>query len=101
MIGLAALLALNAVLHAVLVARFGVKGNEPFLAYVFVYGALAVAVFSGVPFALWATLVMAVLGIVGLTVTFNKANRGKSLDKVIWGLDAAAIVFAAWLAFAG
>ncbi len=59
MMVLAAALALNAALHGALVARFGVKGNEPFLAYTFIYAALAVIVALAVPYALWAVLVFA------------------------------------------
>ena len=101
MIILAALLAIDAVLHVTLVARFGVKENEPFLVYTVVYAVLAIVVFLSVPYALWATLVLAVVGLVGLTVTFNKPRREKTLDKIILGLDALAVIVAAYLLFAG
>jgi hypothetical protein len=101
MIVLAALLAANAVLHGGLVARFGVKENEPFLVFTVVYAVLAIVVFLSVPYALWATLVLAAVGLVGLTVTFNKPQRDKTLDKIIWGLDALCVIGAAWLLFAG
>ena len=101
MIIFAILLAVDAVLHGLLVQRFGVKGNEPFLVFTVVYAVLAIIVVLSVPYALWATLVLAAVGLVGLTVTFNKPQRDKTLDKVIWGLDAVAVIGAAWLLFAG
>ena len=99
MIPLSGALALNAVLHALVVERFGTKGNAAFLAYVFIYGALAVAVFLALPPALWATLVLAGLGLVGRTVTFNKVDRDKSLDRMIWVLDAGTVSYVAYLLF--
>lgn len=98
---LIALLVANAILHGIVIARFGVRnGNQPFLLFAFVYAALAIAAYLAVPYALWAVLLLAVIGIVGLTVTFNKPVRDKTLDKAIWLLDAAAILYAGYLLFA-
>lgn len=97
---LALMLALNAALHAALVVRFGARDNVPFLAFAIIYAALAIAVFLGVPYALWAVLILSLLGFTGLTVTFNKAQRDKTLDKAIWILDVVVIVYTAWLLFA-
>ena len=97
---LGGMLAANALLHAIVVGRFGLKGNEPFLAFVAIYGALAWAVYAAVSHALWAVLVLSACGIVGLSVTFNKAARDKTLDKAIWALDAATILYTAYLLFA-
>ncbi len=97
---LVALLVLDAVLHAIVIYRFGVKGNEPFLIFALIDAALAVAVYLAVPYALWATLALSLFGIVGLTVTFNKVPRDKTLDKTIWAVDAAIIACAAFLLFA-
>jgi hypothetical protein len=96
---LVALLALNAVLHLALVARFGVKTNEPFLIFGVIYAALAVIVWLGVSYALWITLILSVIGLVGLTVTFGKPQRDKTMDRAIWGVDAAGIVVTAILLF--
>jgi hypothetical protein len=96
---LALLAAANAVLHGVLVARFGTKGNEPFLIFTAVYVVLAVILYLAVPYALWATLVLALIGLVGLTVTFGKAARDKTLDRVIWVLDLVVVLWAAYLIF--
>ncbi|CAN5357408.1 hypothetical protein BH10PSE9_BH10PSE9_10270 [soil metagenome] len=98
---LALLLALDAALHGFLIYRFGVsdRANIPFLVFAFVDAALAIAVFFVVPHALWATLVLSAVGLVGLTVTFNKPNREKSLDRIIWVVDLAIVLFAAYLLF--
>jgi hypothetical protein len=52
-----------------------------------------------VPYALWATLALSLFGIVGLTVTFNKVPRDKTLDRVIWVVDAAIVLLSAYLLF--
>ena len=92
---LIALLAANALLHAILVARFGFRGhNEPFFIFAVVNSALAIAVSLAVPYALWAVLILSIIGLIGLSVTFNKPVREKTLDKLIWFLDAATIITA-------
>ena len=98
---LALLLAVDAALHAFLIYRFGTsdRANMPFLIFAFVDAILAIAVFLAWPYALWATLVLSAFGLVGLTVTFNKPNREKTLDRVIWVVDAVIVVFAAYLLF--
>ena len=91
----------NAIVHGIVVARFGVgNNNQPFLIFAIVYAVLAIAVYLSVPYALWAVLLLAVIGIVGLSITFNKPVRDKTLDKVIWLLDAATILYAGYLLFA-
>jgi hypothetical protein len=60
---------------------------------------LAVWVFLAWPYALWVTLILSAIGLVGLTVTFNKPQREKSLDYLIWGLDAAIVLVALYLLF--
>jgi hypothetical protein len=98
---LPALLATNAVVHGIVVARFGVRNhNQPFLVFAFVYAALAIASHLSMPYALWAVLLLAIIGIIGLTITFNKPIRGKTFDKVIWLLDALTILYTAYLLFA-
>ena len=102
MSSLAALLAVNAVVHGIVVARFGIRHhNEPFFVFALVDAALAIAVFRSVPDALWAVLLLSLIGLIGLSVTFNKPVRGKSLDKLIWLLDAATILFAGFLLVTG
>ena len=94
------ILAVNAILHGIVVARFGVRGNnEPFLVFALVDAALAVAVYLSVPYALWAVLILSIIGIVGLSVTFNKPVRDKTFDKMIWVLDAVTILCAGLVLF--
>ena len=95
------LLVTNAIVHGIVVARFGVRNNnQPFLIFAIVYAALAIAVYLSVPYALWAVLLLAVIGILGLSITFNKPVRDKTLDKIIWLLDATVILYTAYLLFA-
>ncbi len=104
MLVLAALLALDAVLHAWVVARFGLadKANRPFSAFIAIYAVLAALVFFNVRYAVPITLVMAFVGIVGFTLTFNASERtDKRLDRVIWVNDLLIILLAAYLLFVG
>jgi hypothetical protein len=95
------LLVTNAIVHGIVVARFGVRNNnQPFLMFAIVYAALAIAVYLSVPYALWAVLLLVVIGILGLSFTFNKPVRDKTLDKIIWLLDAAVVLYTAYLLFA-
>jgi len=101
MLLLITLLTTNAIMHGILVARFGVRNNnQPFLLFAIVYAALAIAVYLSAPYALWAVLLLGVIGILGLSVTFNKPIRDKTLDKIIWLLDATVVLYTAYLLFA-
>lgn len=71
----------------------------PFLIFAGVDAALAIAVYLVLPYSLWATLALSAFGLVGLTVTFNKPQRDKMFDKIIWVVDAAVIVVAVSLLF--
>jgi hypothetical protein len=95
------LLVTNAIVHGIVVARFGFgNNNQPFLIFAIVYSALAIAVYLSVPYALLAVLLLAAIGILGLSITFNKPVRDKTLDKAIWLLDAIVVLYAAYLLFA-
>ena len=95
------LLTTNAIVHGIVVARFGVRNNnQPFLLFAIVYAALAIAVYLFVPYALWMVVLLAVIGIIGLSITFNKPIRDKTLDRIIWLLDATVILYTAYLLFA-
>jgi hypothetical protein len=99
---LALLLLVDAVLHFVMIARFGTgDSNTPFLIFGIIDAILAVLVFLLVPYALWATLILSVIGLIGLSVTFNKPQRDKTLDKIIWVVDAVIVIYAIYLLFAG
>ncbi|WP_298827098.1 hypothetical protein [uncultured Piscinibacter sp.] len=66
------LLVLNAIVHGIVVTRFGVRNNnQPFLVFALVYAVLTVAVYLSVPYALWGVLILSIIGIIGLSVTFN------------------------------
>ena len=94
------LLTTNAIVHGIVVARFGLRNNnQPFLIFAIVYAALAIAVYLSVPYALWMVLLLAVIGILGLSITFNKPVRDKTLDKIIWLLDASVILYTAYMLF--
>jgi hypothetical protein len=98
---LLSLLATNTLFHGIVVARFGVRNhNQPFLVFALVNAALAIAVYLAVPFALWAVLLLSIIGFIGLSVTFNKPVRDKTLDKIIWLLDATTILCVVYLMFA-
>ena len=99
MILLGLLLVLDALLHVVLIVRFGTRQNVPFLIFAVIYAALAVAVFMVLPYSLWATLVLPAVGLVGLTVTFNKPQREKGLDRVIWVVDLLIVLDSLYLLF--
>jgi hypothetical protein len=98
---LAALLALNAVLHALVIVKFGTedKANLPFLVFTFVNAILAVVVFLQLPYVLWATLLLSAFGFVGLTLTFNKPQHEKTIDRAIWVVDLAVVIAAAYLLY--
>ena len=94
---LALLLAIDAVLHAVVVFRFGTKENMPFLVFLVIDAALAALVYLAVPYCVWATLILSAIGLTGLTVTFNKPQREKTLDRIIWVVDAMIVLCAIYL----
>ena len=91
----------DAALHAFVIYRFGLgdRNNMPFLIFAIIDLVLAVAVFLAWPYALWATLILSAVGLFGLTVTFNKPQREKTLDKVIWAVDALIVIGAIYLLF--
>ncbi len=96
---LVAFLFLNAVLHGLLVMRHGAAANKPFVLFTVVYAALGAMVLAGIPYALWITLALSVIGFVGLSVTFNQPDREKSLDKMIWVADLAVVLLTLYLLF--
>jgi hypothetical protein len=97
---LAILLVVDAALHAFVIFRYGTADNNmPFLVFAIIDLALAIMVFLAVPYAVWAVLILSAIGIVGLTVTFGKPQRDKTLDRIIWVVDLAIIVLAVYLLF--
>lgn len=96
---LALLLLADAALHAAIVYRFGARENMPFAVFAVVDLVLAIAVFLAWPYALWVTLILTLIGIVGLTATFNRVPRDKSFDYMIWAIDAVIILVALYFLF--
>jgi hypothetical protein len=98
---LALLLLVDAALHAFVVYRYGLgdRANMPFLIFAVVDLALAVAMFLAWPYALWATLILSAIGLAGLTLTFNRPQREKTLDVAIWVVDAVIVGAAISLLF--
>lgn len=94
---LGVLLIVNAVLHGVIVARFGIKGNEPPAVFGLLYALLALAVFFGWTYALLATLVVTTVGLIGLALNFRKLQHDTTVEKIIFVVGAAIIACAAYL----
>jgi hypothetical protein len=95
-----ALLALDAILHGIIIGRFGIRSNQPVFVFTLVYAALAIAVYLSVPNVLWAVLLLTTIGTIGLSATFNKIARDKRLEMVIWPLNIIIILVAGYLLFA-
>ena len=89
---LALVLAVNAVLHVLVLSRFGLKGNIGFLVYAIIYAALAVGVFLGGPHVLWVTLVLGAIGFLGQLVQLKRDTRDKTLDWAVAAADAATLL---------
>jgi len=81
----------NAVLHGVIIGRFGIKGNIPPAVFGFLYVALALAVFSGWPYGALSTLVLTTVGLVGLALNFRKLQHDATIEKIIF-VDGVAIL---------
>jgi hypothetical protein len=94
---LALLLLANAVLHGIIVGRFGIKGNEPPAVFGGLYAGLSLAVFFGWAHALVAALIVTVVGLVGLAVNFKKLAHDPAVEKVIFGVGATILAAVALL----
>ena len=94
------LLAVNAVLHVLIVYRFGAKENVAFLVFAVIDAALAIGVFLGAPYILWLTLIPTAIGLVGQTVQLNRLKRDKTIDWAIEAADAATLLWTLYLLFA-
>lgn len=91
------LLLVNAVLHGIIVGRFGIKGNEPPAVFGLVYAALAIAVFAGWTYGALATLVVTTVGLLGLALNFRKLQHEPTVEKIIFVVGAAIIAYVAYL----
>ncbi len=97
MLALALVLAINAAIHAFLVSRFGEEPHFPFSLFGVINAALAVALFFGVPYAVWATLFVSAIALVWLTARFNKPDRDTHLDREIWITNLGLVLFSGYL----
>ena len=94
---LSLLLLVNAVLHGVIVGRFGIKGNEPPAVFGVLYAVLALVVFRGWTYGVLATLVVTAVGLVGLALNFRKLQHDTTVEKIIFVVGAAILAWAAYL----
>ena len=86
----------NAVLHGVIVGRFGLKGNAPPAVFGILYAGLALAVFGGWAYAPPVALVVTAVGVLGLALNFKKLQHDSTIEKIILVVGAAIIVCAAY-----
>ena len=91
------LLLSNAVLHGVIIGRFGIKGNEPPALFGILYAGLALAVFRGWDHAVLATLVVTAVGLVGLALNFKKLQHDTTVEKIVFVVGSATVFSAAYL----
>jgi len=87
----------NAVLHGVIVGRFGLKENAPPAVFGILYAGLTLAVFRGWGHALLAALVVTAVGLVGLALNFRKLQHDTTVEKIIFVVGAATCACAAYL----
>lgn len=89
------LLLVNAVLHGIIVGRFGFKGNEPPAVFGLLYAVLAIAAFLGWPYVPLITLVVTTVGLLGLALGFRKLQHDTTVEKIIFVVGAVIIAFVA------
>jgi len=94
---LTVLLFTNAVLHGVIIGRFGVKGNEPPAVFGLVYAGLALAAFRGWAHAPLAVLIVTSVGLLGLAVNFKKLQHETAVEKIILVVCGALLACAAYV----
>ena len=97
----AALLALDAVLHAVVVARHGFKGNLAFAVFAFVFVGLALGVLFDVDHALRMSLAVTAAGMIALTFAMRTRPTTRAIDRAIWLNDGAVLICGGYLFWAG
>jgi len=89
----------NAVLHGVIIGRFGIKGNEPPAVFGILYAGLALAVFLGWAHATLAVLGVTAVGLLGLAVNFSKLQHETTVEKIIFVVGAAILACAGYTLF--
>jgi hypothetical protein len=101
MMVVAGVLAINAAVHALLVSRFGHERHFPFAFFGLIDAILAVAVFLAGRLALWPALALSTIGLVWLTVVFNRPGRDRRLDREIWITNLLIVLSSGYLLLAG
>jgi hypothetical protein len=91
------LLLTNAVLHGVIIGRFGIKGNEPPAVFGLVYAGLALIAFRDWAHAPLAVLIVTAVGLLGLAVNFKKLQHETTVEKIIFVVGGALLACAAYL----
>ena len=86
----------NAVLHGVIVGRFGIKGNAPPAVFGILYAGLALAVFRGWAYAALAAAAVTAVGLVGLAANFRKLQHDTTVEQIIFAVGAAPLAGAAY-----
>ena len=86
----------NAVLHGIIIGRFGIKGNEPPAVFGTAYAGLSLAVFLGWAHAPLAALVVTAVGLVGLAVNFKKLQHDTTVEKFVFVVGAATVACVAY-----
>jgi len=87
----------NAVLHGIIIGRFGIKGNEPPAVFGVVYAALALAALLGWTPATLAVLFVTTVGLLGLAVNFKKLQHETSVEKIIFVVGGSILACAGYL----
>jgi hypothetical protein len=98
---LVALLALDAILHALVLWRFGLSGNGVFVVGTVIYAMLGLAVASGWRSSVWLALVIALIGFSGLALTLGGLDRDPTLDLAILAVDGAVVAACLWRLVSG
>ena len=91
------LLLSNAVLHGVIIGRFGIKGNVPPAVFGVLYAGLALVVFRGWDRAGLAALVVTMVGLLGLALSFKTIQHDRTVERIVFGVGSATIAYAAFL----
>lgn len=94
---LSLLLVADAVLHGVIIGRFGIKGNEPPAVFGLVYAGLAIAALLRWAHAPLVVLIVTAVGLLGLAVNFKKLQHETTVEKIIFAVGGAVIAAAAYL----
>lgn len=86
-------LLVNAVLHGIIIGRFGIRGNEPPALFGVAYAGLSLAAFLGWAHAPLAALIVTTVGLVGLAANFKKLQHDTTVEKFVFVVGAATVAY--------